>query len=227
MQPKNKRNRAAAPPVSNHKALSRKRVKAISTVNKNNEKLEAAIVLAGEINDYHKKAVQNEIDAAKNAWEAGTRLSQAFEKIGYGGWEKYLKKNCQAISRTSVWRYRQMASCFTLEQLSSLTLTEVYEQMKLVKSEKEPFSAQKSGGTKTQQETSPDMEMVKVLGQATKHFDHPEKLAGPEKDSLKRVLVRLVEVFNQIENEAFTWTDGEAELIAALYQKVQTQKAVA
>jgi hypothetical protein len=184
------------------------------------------------INAHHLKAQNNEKEALSYGWKAGTELEKAKKEIdadhGYGKWNKYLKEHCSTLSRTTVWRYRQIATRFTLKQVGDMTLTEAYTEMGDLRLNKESIPSESGIDPKSERKPVPnDVLMMNLLTKSARHFNQPEKLAGTEKSSLKRILVRLVEVFNTLEDEVWTWTKDESDLITALYKNVQAVKGKA
>ena len=76
--------------------------------------------LAGEIVDYHLKAVtkakearESAANAVECAMESGYRLLAAKERVEYGGFGAWLKKNCTKLSSATAYRYMGLAQEFS------------------------------------------------------------------------------------------------------------------
>jgi hypothetical protein len=88
------------------------------------------------------------------AYQVGLNLKEAKDKVGHGGWAKWLKENCN-LSERSASRYMKIASNKSLLEdkkkagttLADMTLSDA-DKIIAKAAKKAPADAQKSGGGK-------------------------------------------------------------------------------
>jgi hypothetical protein len=196
--------------------------------------------LVKDINAFHANAAKSEEEALRNAWEAGVRLNQAFGSVKYGGWGKFLKKNCPDLGLTTVWRYRRLDDGYsTVEELAGVTLSEAYAKLGLTNFEEEPTGNRAArtgagaGGTKN--DKSPIAKLLKDVAKASVKFDEPTSLNKRDISAVEKLCLKLEEVHGQskapsilgvrwqtkIKQDPDNWEDEEIHLFREDFEKLR------
>ncbi len=204
-----------------------------------NDNILSLVELAVLINNSHKKAEEKDEEALRCAWDAGNWLELAYKRIteekGYGGWGIYLAENCPAISRTTVWRYRKVAACFTVEQLTGMTLSDAYAKMDVAKYEEESVATEVQTEPTGRKKQPAIVKLLKNLVTASKHFDEPTTLLKRDRTSVKKAVIKLEEVHNvnagpsilavtwreKLDKDVAGWSEDERDLFEADFVKLQ------
>jgi hypothetical protein len=197
---------------------------ALSETSAKSDNLISLEKLVHEIMKFHEKAEACEIEASIYAWESGIRLNQAYDRVysddGYGGWGRFIEKEFSKMGRTTVWRYRKLATCFTLEQVTGKTLSELYEAMKVAKFEDEPVAEPR------QVDKHPHALSVDFpsFSKAWEKLDIPDTLSQPEKAAVRRVCSKLEEAYDKIEKPSILRINWEAKLVKGVTEWTEEER---
>lgn len=154
-----------------------------------------------QIHEFHGMAEKSDADALLYNWEAGTRLNKLKESVEHGNWELFLKQNLPEISFTTIWRYRQLAKSFTLKDLTGLTLTDAYAKLNLAQSQDETSTGDgegKKGQSSGKKARSSEAKLISTVAKAAKKFDAPTSLSQGEKTAVKKLCLKLEDVYGQV-----------------------------
>ena len=197
--------------------------------------------LGHQIVAFDEKAQENEKEASVNRWESGFRLEQAYKRVyaeeGYGAWGQFLKRFCPKMGRTTVWLNRKIATCFSLEQVTGKTVTELYAALKVAKFEDEPVAEPVTDSTAPPTNTKPQSlaSTFPAFSKAWEKLEIPETLSMPEKAAVKRVCAKLESAYDRIEKPSIlrinweaklaegvsTWTEADRILFKAEFARMQ------
>ena len=169
-----------------------------------------------QVYEYHVKSEKADTEALLSNWEAGTRIDTLKESVGHGMWESFLKENFPDISLTTIWRYRQIAKSFTLEDLKHMTLSQAYAKLKLAKFEDGTSTedgAGEEGASSGKKTLSREAKLISTVAKAAKKFDAPTSLSQGEKSAVKKLCVKLEDVYGQVTEPSILGLDWQVKIV--------------